>query len=90
MCIRDSSYSGGALAKLCDVSLVAISNETTHIHGLPVSSRLTHLLLMDTLCAYINAKQKDTMLEKRSITNEMMDQHYCLLYTSGHPKSKIS
>ena len=74
MCI--TSYSGGALAQLCDVSLVAISKEATQIHGLPVSSRLTHLLLMDTLCAYINAKQKDTMLEKRSISNEIMDRHY--------------
>ena len=71
-----TSYSGGALAQLCDVSLVAISKEATQIHGLPVSSRLTHLLLMDTLCAYINAKQKDTMLEKRSISNEIMDRHY--------------
>ncbi len=74
MCI--TSYSSGALAKMCDVSLIAVSKETTQVYSLPVASRMTHLLLMDTLCAYISAKQKDVMVEKRSIFNESMDRHY--------------
>lgn len=73
MCI--TSYSGSALAKICDVSLIAVSKET-QIDSFPVSSRLTHLLLMDTLCAYTSAKQKNLTLEKRSMISEIMDTHY--------------
>lgn len=74
MCI--TSYAGGALAKMCDVSLIAVSKETTQVYSLPVASRMTHLLLMDSLCAFISARKKNIMVEKRSIFNESMDHHY--------------
>lgn len=74
MCI--TSYSGGALAKMCDVSLIAVSKETTQIYSLPVASRLTHLLLMDTLCSYISEKRKDIILEKHSMLDKFIDRHF--------------
>ena len=71
-----TSYSGSALAKMCDVSLIAVSKETREIYHLPVASRLTHFLLMDALCTYLSGKQKDIMSEKHAMFNKLIDQHY--------------
>ncbi|MEG2597136.1 MAG: MurR/RpiR family transcriptional regulator [Oscillospiraceae bacterium] len=75
LCI--TSYSGSTLAKLCDVSLIAVSKETA-INSLPVACRLTHFLLLDTLCAYVSAKQKERSMARQMQINEIIDHdnHY--------------
>lgn len=45
-------HSGTPLTRLCDLSLIAVSNEVT-AYKEPVVSRLTQLLIGDCLCACI-------------------------------------
>jgi RpiR family carbohydrate utilization transcriptional regulator len=63
MCI--TCYADSPLAKLCDLALVAVSGEAV-VNKLATVSRLAQLLIVDTLCAYIAAQQRDADIEKQS------------------------
>lgn len=73
MCI--TSYASSPLAKLCDVSIIVASKEA-EIENEATVSRLTQLLIFDSICSYIGFKRKEITLEKRQQINEIMDDHY--------------
>lgn len=57
-----TNYAKSPLAKLCDSALVVVSQES-EINREAVVSRLTQLLLFDSLCAYISYQRKDKSIE---------------------------
>lgn len=73
MCI--TSYAQSPLAKLCDISLIVASRES-EIDNLATVSRLTQLLLLDSICSYIDYQRKDFTLAKRLQINDILDDHY--------------
>lgn len=70
-----TSYAGSPLAQLCDVSLIIASKES-QIHSEPTVSRLAQLLLVDSLCAYINYQHRDEALTRRARIDEILDDQY--------------
>lgn len=60
LCI--TSYAGSPLARLCDLALVIESIESQQRRE-AVISRLTHLMVVDTLCAYIGAQTQPRSIE---------------------------
>jgi DNA-binding MurR/RpiR family transcriptional regulator len=60
LCI--TSFAKSPLAQLCDVSIVIASRESDQ-HREAVVSRLTQLLVIDSLCAYIGFLHKDKSAE---------------------------
>lgn len=69
MCI--TCYADSPLAKLCDLSLIAVSGEAINasrsLSGrLSTVSRLAQLMIVDTLCAYIAAQRREDALEKQT------------------------
>ena len=73
MCI--TCYPDSPLAKICDLSLIAVSGET-EINKLSTVSRLSQLFIIDSLCAYIGYNRRDIMLENQSAINEIWDEYY--------------
>jgi RpiR family carbohydrate utilization transcriptional regulator len=73
LCI--TSFAGSPLASICDQSLIVASKEA-EIQGEATAARLTQLLLLDSICAYISFKRRDFTLEKRFLIGEIMDDHY--------------
>lgn len=73
MCI--TCYPDSPLAKICDISLIAVSGET-EINKLSTVSRLSQLFIIDSLCAYIGYNRRDIMLENQSAINEIWDEYY--------------
>lgn len=73
LCI--TCYPDSPLAKICDVSLIAVSGET-EINKLSTVSRLSQLFIIDSLCAYIGYHRRDIMLENQSMINEIWDEYY--------------
>lgn len=63
MCI--TCYSDSPLAKLCDLSLIAVSGEAV-ASKLATVSRLAQMLIVDTLCACIASLREDDALERQS------------------------
>lgn len=63
LCI--TCYSDSPLAKLCDLSLIAVSGEAV-ASKLATVSRLAQLLIVDTLCACIASQRRDDALERQS------------------------
>ena len=63
------------LASICDVSLIAVSGET-EINKLSTVSRLSQLIIIDSLCAYIGYNRRDIMLENQNSINEIWDEYY--------------
>lgn len=57
-------YSDSPLAKLCDLSLIAVSGEAVE-SKLATVSRLAQLLIVDTLCACIAEQREDTASERQ-------------------------
>lgn len=58
-----TSYGDSDLAALCDVALVTPSAETDQ-HREAQLSRLAHLLVLDSLCAYISAQRGPETVER--------------------------
>lgn len=73
LCI--TCYPDSPLAKICDVSLIAVSGETK-INKLSTVSRLSQLFIIDSLCAYIGYNRRDIMLENQNYINEIWDEYY--------------
>jgi len=61
ICITSSVNS--LLQQLCDISLV-VSSEESKQHQEAAVSRLAHMLVMDSLCAYISAQQGAEVVER--------------------------
>ena len=53
-----TSFARSPLAKLCDVSLVTVSNESER-NKEAVASRIAQLVLLDALCGYLAVKRSD-------------------------------
>lgn len=60
-----TSYADSPLAKICDISIVIASKEA-EVNREAVVSRLTQLLVLDSLCSFICYQRKDE-------TNELME-----------------
>lgn len=73
LCI--TSFANSPLASLCDLSLIVASKEA-EIEGEATAARLTQLLLIDSICSFINFQRRDFTLEKRFLIGELMDDHY--------------
>lgn len=61
--IAITSYGDSPIAKLCDAPLVVSSEEAVY-HREAVVSRLTQLLIVDTLCAYIGSQRGREAMER--------------------------
>lgn len=70
-----TSFAGSPLASTCDLSLIVASKEA-EIQGEATAARLTQLLLLDSICAFISFQRRDFTLEKRFLIGEIMDDHY--------------
>ncbi len=64
MCI--TCYADSPLAKLCDLSLIAVSGEAI-VNKLSTVSRIAQMLLIDTLCEYISSKRGDAAKQQSEI-----------------------
>lgn len=72
-----TSYADSPLARLCDITLIAASKER-EIQNISMTSRMVQLLLLDSLCAYIDFQKKEFTIRKRLEINEMLDDQYRL------------
>lgn len=69
-----TSYAGSPLAKLCDIPLVAASRESETGRE-AVVSRLTHLLLLDSLCSYINLQRGEASIAYMENVIDIIGEH---------------
>ncbi len=70
-----TSYAESPLSSLCDLSLIVASKEA-EIENEATAARLTQLLLLDSICAFISFQRRDFTLEKRFLIGDLMDDHY--------------
>lgn len=69
-----TSFSGSALAKLCDVTILIASKEA-EINKEAVVSRLTQLLVLDSLCAYISYQRRDETIARIESLVNIIGEH---------------
>lgn len=69
-----TSYAESTLAGLCDTALVTFSKEAER-HEEASISRLTHLLVLDGLCAYISAQGGTAAMEREEQVNLQLMRH---------------
>lgn len=58
-----TSYTGSRLAELCQVALVTASSEAER-HREAAAARLTHMMVLDALCAYLAARRGSRAVEQ--------------------------
>ena len=63
MCI--TCFANSPLAKLCDISLIAVSGEAL-VNKLASVSRIAQLMIIDTLCEYIATRRSDDSARQQS------------------------
>ncbi|MCC8060043.1 MAG: MurR/RpiR family transcriptional regulator [Clostridiales bacterium] len=68
-----TSYGDSALARLCNTALVTVSREA-ELHEEASAARLTHLLVLDSLCAYISARQGSAAVEHMDWVNTQLSR----------------
>lgn len=66
-----TSYGDSRLAGLCQVALVTASSEAERRQE-AVAARLTHLLVLDALCAYLSARQGSRAVEQRDAAEQYL------------------
>ena len=69
-----TSYADSALARLCGTVLATSSGEAEQ-HEEAAVSRLTHMLVLDSLCAYISAQRGAEMVERLDQVNLTLSRH---------------
>lgn len=72
-----TSFTNSPLASLCDLSFIIASKEA-EIENDATAARLTQLLLIDSLCAYLSYQRREITLEKRFLIDDLLDDHYKL------------
>ena len=78
-----TSHSDSPLARICDIPLVIASRES-EIGREAVVSRLTHLMVLDSLCSYINLQRGDASLEYMQNMIDIIGAHR-KTETAGEP-----
>lgn len=63
-----TSYAHSPLAQMADHMLVAVAKEAERYEE-AVASRLTQILIMDSLCAYIEQQRPDSLLIRTNVTD---------------------
>ena len=69
-----TSYADSPLAKLCDISIVVASKEA-EVNKEAVISRLTQLIILDSLCSFICCQRKDETIELMENVIDIIGQH---------------
>jgi len=69
-----TSYEDSALSRLCDTVLVTCSRETK-FHEEAAVSRLAHLMVLDSLCAYISARRAPEAVERMDQVNAQLSRY---------------
>lgn len=69
-----TSYAGSTLSGLCDLALVTRSGEAEQ-HEEAAVSRLAHLLVLDSLCAYISAQRGPEIVERLEQVELQLGRH---------------
>lgn len=69
-----TSFADSALARLCDIALLTRSSEAEQ-HREAAVSRLAHLLVLDSLCAYIGAQRGPEMVERTDRVELLLARH---------------
>ena len=69
-----TSYSRSPLAQLCDVSIIIASKEAEE-NKEAVVSRLTQLMVLDSICSLISCRRKDTAITLMQNTIDIYGEH---------------
>lgn len=69
-----TSYGDSALARLCGTVLATRSHEA-ELHEEAAAARLTHMLVLDSLCAYISAQRGPEMVERMDQVDLALSRH---------------
>ena len=69
-----TSYGDSVLARLCGTVLVTTSSEA-ELHEEAAISRLAHLLVLDSLCAYISAQRGPEAVKRMDRVNAQLSRH---------------
>ena len=69
-----TGYADSPLANLCDITLLVVSRES-EVYKEAVVSRLTQLLILESLCSYIAFKRKDTYFDFITSMTEILGEH---------------
>ena len=68
-----TSYGDSRLAGLCQVALVTASSEAER-HQEAVAARLTHMLVLDALCAYLSARRGSRAVEREDAAEQYLSR----------------
>lgn len=68
-----TSYGDSRLAELCQVALVTASSEAER-HQEAVAARLTHMLVLDALCAYLSARRGSRAVEQEDAAEQYLSR----------------
>lgn len=66
-----TSYANSRLGRLCGVTLATASSEAER-HQEAVAARMTHLLVLDALCAYLGARQGSRTVEREDAVEQYL------------------
>lgn len=69
-----TSYTDSPLAQLCDISIIIASKES-ELNKEAVVSRLTQLVVIDSICSYISCQRKDISIELMESNIDIIEEH---------------